>query len=293
MPIRAGALLLAALTGVAAHGAFATPYVSCRAGANLPCLRLRGGFFKLPGGAGRGETATAEDFADEEPSGPKSPGRAAGAAEANRAAGAAAAGAGAEAPQVSVQQHVAEYALAGSLDGLRTGLGQSVGGQVNVFATTMLQSLAQMTSLAFASIMCSWRNRQKRRKAQGAMQPEDSSPAASGSASGEARKAGPCACFVTVPNAEVASRLAQAIVSDGAAACVNQIPGVMSTYSWEGKVQTEQEVLLVVKTMHERLPALQAIVKEGHPFDCPELVALDITAGLPQYLEWLLTSCSK
>jgi len=131
--------------------------------APVGCLRLRGGFFKLPSSAAapRGETATAEDFEDAE----DGPTPAADKAGAGLGAGAGAgagqeAGAGAAAQQLTVQQHVAEYALAGSLDGLRTGLGQSVGGQVNVFVSTALQSAAKVISLAFASAVCAYRERQ-------------------------------------------------------------------------------------------------------------------------------------
>jgi periplasmic divalent cation tolerance protein len=55
-------------------------------------------------------------------------------------------------------------------------------------------------------------------------------------------------------------------------------------------VQTEQEVLLVVKTLHERVCDVERIVKDEHPFECPELIALDITAGLPDYLKWVTAS---
>ena len=119
------------------------------------CLRLRGGFFKLPAGPARGggETATAEDFEDEHAATPAT----------EKAATEAAPGqeTGAATPaQLTVQQHVAEYALAGSLDGLRTGLGQSVGGQVNVFVSAALQSTAKAISFAFASAICAYRERQ-------------------------------------------------------------------------------------------------------------------------------------
>lgn len=57
-------------------------------------------------------------------------------------------------------------------------------------------------------------------------------------------------------------------------------------------MHTEQEVLLVVKTLHERLPEVQRIVTEEHPFECPEFIALDITAGLPEYLKWVTSSSS-
>ena len=133
---------------------------------DAPCLRLRGGFFNIPGGGGRGagETATADDFADAAAADAAGGGSVAPAASVGAGAGAAstAADGAAAPPPVSVQQHLAEYALAGSLDGLRTGLGQSVGGQVNVFVTAALQSTARLTSLAFASAVCAFREHQVR-----------------------------------------------------------------------------------------------------------------------------------
>ena len=134
---------------------------------DAPCLRLRGGFFNIPGGGaaggrGAGDTATANDFADAAAPDAAGGGAIAPAAPAGAGAGAASTSADGAAvpPPVSVQQHLAEYALAGSLDGLRTGLGQSVGGQVNVFVTAALQSTARLTSLAFASAVCAFRERQ-------------------------------------------------------------------------------------------------------------------------------------
>ena len=128
-----------------------------------PCLRLRGGFFNLPsqgsGGAkGGGETATADDFEDAD----ADSGTTGGVISAPNAGAAATAQQDPAAPQpaVSVSQHVAEYALAGSLDGLRSGLGQSVGGQVNVFVSAALQSTARLASLAFASAVCAFQERQ-------------------------------------------------------------------------------------------------------------------------------------
>ena len=130
-----------------------------------PCLRLRGGFFNLPsaasGGAsggeskGSGETATADDFKDADAA-KATPDNA---VSAPAGAGQDAAAAAAAAP-VSLQQHVSEYALAGSLDGLRTGLGQSIGGIVNLWVSAALQSTGHLSSLAFASAVCAFQEHQ-------------------------------------------------------------------------------------------------------------------------------------
>ncbi len=96
--------------------------------------------------------------------------------------------------------------------------------------------------------------------------------------------------YVTAPTAEVAESLARALVGEGLAACVNLLPGIRSIYRWEGAVQDEAEVLLIVKTVAERLPALTARVIELHPYDVPEVVALPVEAGFAPYLDWIRVS---
>ena len=96
-----------------------------------------------------------------------------------------------------------------------------------------------------------------------------------------------CVALVTVPDRETADRIAQALVTEGLAACVNVIPGVVSTYRWQGEIQRDDELLLVIKTRREKLDALQARVIELHPYDTPEVIALDITGGSPAYLNWI------
>ena len=96
--------------------------------------------------------------------------------------------------------------------------------------------------------------------------------------------------YVTAPTAEVAESLARSLVGEGLAACVNLLPGIRSIYRWEGAVQDEAEVLLIVKTVAERLPALTARVVELHPYDVPEVVVLPVEAGFAPYLEWIRVS---
>lgn len=94
----------------------------------------------------------------------------------------------------------------------------------------------------------------------------------------------------TVPSTEVAERLGHGAVEGKLAACVNIVPGVRSIYEWEGKLEDDQELLLVVKTTKARYLALEAWLTEQHPYDVPEVVALDVTAGSRSYLDWVLAS---
>jgi len=91
----------------------------------------------------------------------------------------------------------------------------------------------------------------------------------------------------TCPTAEVALSIAQALVSEGLAACVNAIPGVTSTYIWEGQVHTDGEVLLVIKTTETGFPALKARLTDLHPYELPELIAIPVCAGAENYLAWV------
>ena len=91
----------------------------------------------------------------------------------------------------------------------------------------------------------------------------------------------------TVGSAQDAERLARALVERRLAACVNVVPGVVSHYRWKGELQREQERLLVIKTRAERMSALRAALVELHPYELPELVAFEITAGSEPYLKWL------
>jgi periplasmic divalent cation tolerance protein len=87
--------------------------------------------------------------------------------------------------------------------------------------------------------------------------------------------------------------LAGALVESRAAACVQIIPGIQSVYWWKGQVQTDEEVLLVVKTLKSKLPDIEALLRKNHPYDLPELVFLPIRGGLGDYLEWVRQSVRK
>jgi periplasmic divalent cation tolerance protein len=94
-------------------------------------------------------------------------------------------------------------------------------------------------------------------------------------------------CLTTCPDAKTAEHIAHTLVEERLAACVNRIPGVMSTYRWQGKLEDAAEVMLVIKTRRERFAALRTRLLELSPYTTPELVALDIADGSNAYLDWL------
>ncbi len=94
--------------------------------------------------------------------------------------------------------------------------------------------------------------------------------------------------LVTAPDAGAGAELARAVVGERLAACVNVVPGVRSIYHWNGTVQEEDEVLLVMKTTNERLEALTLRVIALHPYDVPEVLALPEAGGSAAYRAWLL-----
>ncbi|WP_058835644.1 divalent-cation tolerance protein CutA [Luteimonas abyssi] len=95
-------------------------------------------------------------------------------------------------------------------------------------------------------------------------------------------------CLCTSPDRASAERIADALVDERLAACVSLLPGATSVYRWEGRVERAEEQQLLIKTTHARLPALRLRVVELHPYEVPELIAIDIVDGLPAYLDWVV-----
>ena len=95
------------------------------------------------------------------------------------------------------------------------------------------------------------------------------------------------ACFCTCPDADTAHRIAEALVEARLAACVQVLPGASSIYRWEGRIERADEVLLMAKTVRARLDALTARVVALHPYELPEVIAVDVAGGLPAYLDWI------
>jgi periplasmic divalent cation tolerance protein len=93
--------------------------------------------------------------------------------------------------------------------------------------------------------------------------------------------------FITAPNEEEAARISNAIVGERLAACVNIIRSVRSIYRWQGRVEDEQEVLMIVKTKRTLFERLQGRVRELHSYSVPEIIGLPVVEGSKQYLDWL------
>ncbi|GGA47805.1 divalent-cation tolerance protein CutA [Dyella nitratireducens] len=94
-------------------------------------------------------------------------------------------------------------------------------------------------------------------------------------------------CYCTCPHAASAQHLADALVGESLAACVNRIPGIHSTYRWKGKVTTDVEELLLIKTTVERFEALKQRLLALHPYELPELIAVPVERGHTAYLDWV------
>ena len=93
--------------------------------------------------------------------------------------------------------------------------------------------------------------------------------------------------FSTFPDSERARETARVLVSERLAACANLLPGVTSVYIWQGEQTESEEVLVLFKTRRETYPALETRLKSLHPYEVPEIVAVDLAAGLPAYLAWV------
>ena len=94
--------------------------------------------------------------------------------------------------------------------------------------------------------------------------------------------------FSTIDDVHKAQQLATTLVSGKLAACVNIIPSVWSVYHWQGTVEKAVENLLIIKTSEERLDELMDRLRELHPYDLPEIIALPVETGLPEYLRWVV-----
>ena len=99
--------------------------------------------------------------------------------------------------------------------------------------------------------------------------------------------------FTAFPDAAQAREVARVLVREQLAACASLLPGVMSFYVWQGTHHESEEVLALFKTRREVYPALETRLQAIHPYEVPEIVAVDLAAGLPAYLEWVSTGVAK
>ena len=93
--------------------------------------------------------------------------------------------------------------------------------------------------------------------------------------------------LTNLPDRSAAEALAVKLVERRVAACVNILAPCRSVYRWQGGVQREEEHPLLIKTTFERYPELEQAIRAGHPYELPEIIAVPIERGLPEYLRWL------
>ena len=93
--------------------------------------------------------------------------------------------------------------------------------------------------------------------------------------------------FTNMPDTEAAKRLARALVDQRLAACVNVLAGCTSVYRWKGEVEEAQEVPVLIKTRQSRYAEVESAIRSLHPYELPEIIAVPVVRGLPDYLEWV------
>ena len=96
--------------------------------------------------------------------------------------------------------------------------------------------------------------------------------------------------FVTCESREQAEKIAQSVVSDKLAACVNIVPGIRSCYVWEKKLTWSDEVLLLIKTTQTRFTQLEDQIKKLHSYELPEIISVTIEDASQKYLDWITAS---
>jgi periplasmic divalent cation tolerance protein len=95
----------------------------------------------------------------------------------------------------------------------------------------------------------------------------------------------------TFPDVETANRIAQTLVEEKFAACVNLMPAIHSIYRWKDKIETAGEVMVFFKTTEDRLAAFEEKLRSLHPYEVPELICIKIDSGSPDYLRWVIDNC--
>jgi len=99
--------------------------------------------------------------------------------------------------------------------------------------------------------------------------------------------------LVTCPDMKSAEKVADTLLKKRLAACINIVPGLTSKYWWKGKIEKSSEVLLIIKTREELLPALTKAVKKVHPYSIPEVISLPVYGGLKGYIRWAEKETSR
>jgi periplasmic divalent cation tolerance protein len=99
--------------------------------------------------------------------------------------------------------------------------------------------------------------------------------------------------ITNLPDRAAAERIAETLVTERAAACVNIMAECTSIYRWQGKTEHASEVPLLIKTTRTAYPQLESALRKLHPYEVPEIIALPVSAGLPEYLNWVAQETSS
>jgi periplasmic divalent cation tolerance protein len=103
----------------------------------------------------------------------------------------------------------------------------------------------------------------------------------------------PLLVLTTLPDPAIAATIARRLVDDGCAACVAVGAPVLSLYHWRGKTETATEIPLTIKTTVQRYAAVETLLRSLHPYELPEIIAVPISAGLPDYLGWIAAESDR
>lgn len=93
--------------------------------------------------------------------------------------------------------------------------------------------------------------------------------------------------ITTAPDQASARKLADTLIEEGLAACVNVLDKVESIYRWQGKINRDSEYMLLIKSTQRQYSQIQQRILDLHPYELPEIIAVPISGGLPAYLDWL------
>ena len=99
--------------------------------------------------------------------------------------------------------------------------------------------------------------------------------------------------LTNLPDRESAETLAASLIEQHLAACVNILAPCRSIYRWQGEIQHEEEHPLLIKTARDRYPELEASIRAKHPYELPEIIAVSVSRGLPDYLQWVESETRK
>ncbi len=97
--------------------------------------------------------------------------------------------------------------------------------------------------------------------------------------------------LMTAPGADVAEKVVRSLLDERLVACGNIVPGAVSLYRWEGTVHRDEEVLVILKTVHRLVPRVLERARALHPYEVPELLVQEVADGNPAYLDWVQEEC--